>query len=320
MSEFHQASQRTTPKQVPSSPEPKRLTLGHVRSVFRLLIDVRELGPSPLAWRRHMVAGLLKLVHGATGLAAEAIIPKKADRPRLLGTVIGGVSDSRLVAVYRALVERGGHSLDLRHEGVADPTNGTFTRTRQQMADNRAWRQRPDLDPWRTLGCEYFICSNRYLPSRGCVHLIILTRSGHEHPFDELDRRIVALFHAELGRLWGQTGDDSAVELPPQLQRTFELLLEGSSEGQIVTKLELSPHTVHDHVKRLYRQFHVHSRAQLLARLAHSPLIRAPRLCVDLLKSRADQRFDAVETVEAVPGPGAPAVKPSRPSFRTAQA
>jgi len=140
MARCQQSVERDTPKQVSATAKPQRLTLSHVRSVFRLLVDVRDLGSSPLAWRRHMVAGLLELVDGSTALAAEAIIPKKPGSPRLLGTVIGGVSDPRLVAVYRALVERGGYSLDLRHEGLANPTNATFTRTRQQMAENRAWR------------------------------------------------------------------------------------------------------------------------------------------------------------------------------------
>jgi DNA-binding CsgD family transcriptional regulator len=320
MAKCQQSTEHATPKQVSATAKPQRLTLSHVRSVFRLLFEVRDLGSSPHAWRRHMVAGLLELVNGSTGIAAEAIIPRKAGSPRLLGTVIGGVSDPRLVAVYRALVERGGYSLDLRHEGIADPTNTTFTRTRQQMAENRAWRHRPDIDPWRTLDCDHFICSNRYLPSCGCVHLIILTRSGRERPFDELERRLVALFHEELGRLWRQPADASGAELPPHLQQTLELLLAGSSEKQIVARLDLSPHTVHDHVKRLYRRFHVNSRAQLLARLSHSPLIRAPRLCVNLLKGGDDHRFDSVDMAEAKPGSEAPAINPLHPGFRAAQA
>ncbi len=310
---------QATPIQVSTGAKAKRLTLNLVRSVFRLLGEVVDLGAAPPAWRRRMLAGLLKLVGGATGVAAEAIIPKKAGNNRIIGLVIEGVSDQRLVAIYRALIERGGYSLDLRREGLANPTNATVARTRQQMAENRAWRHRPDLDPWRTLDCEYFICSNRHLPRHGCVHLIILTRSARERPFDELERRLVALFHGELGRLWRRTVDDADTPLPPPLQETLALLLEGASEKQIVARLDLSPHTVHDHVKRLYRRFHVNSRAQLLARLSHSPLIRAPRLCVNLLTGGDDHRFDSVDMAEAKPGSEAPAINPLRPGFRAAQ-
>lgn len=289
-----------TPKQVLPDPPQSRLRLSHVRSVFRLLFEVRDLGGSPLGWRRHLVDGLVRLVDGATAIAAEAVIPPKPRSPRLLGTVIGGVSDQRLVSVYRALVERGGYAFGLRKDDWAGRTNTTITSARQQMAEGRAWHHRPDLDPWRTLDCEYFICSKRALP--GCVHLIILTRTARARPFNELERRIVALFHAELGRLWRCTGDDPATNLPPQLHRTLELLLEGASEGEIVAKLALSPHTVHDHVKRLYRRFEVNSRAQLLARLSHSPLVRAPRLCVNLLRGDDDARFDSVDLTRVASG------------------
>ncbi|MGD8454365.1 MAG: helix-turn-helix transcriptional regulator [Phycisphaerae bacterium] len=279
-----------------------RLTLSNVRSVFRLLYEVRDLGVSPIAWRRHMVAGLLRLAGASTGVAAEAVVPDTPGTPRLLGTVIGGVKDRRLVAVYRALVERGGYACDLRREGLADPTNTALIRTRPQMAESRAWLHRPDLDPWRTLNCEHFICSNQYLPSARCVHLVILTRSGREQPFNELDRRVVALFHAELGRLWRQGCEEAGVPLSPALQQTLELLLDGLSEPQIVVRLGLSPHTIHDHVKRLYRRFDVNSRGQLLARLSRTPLSRAPRLCVNLLEGDDDQRFDGAAMVEDAGG------------------
>lgn len=242
-----------------------------------------------------MVAGLLKLVDASAGVAAEVLRPKKDEAARLLGTIVGGITDQRLVSVYRALVERGGYSFDLCHGGPAGRTNSTVVCTRQQMAENRPWRHRPDLDPWRALDCEYFACSNQYLPERGCVHLIVLTRSGREHPFGELERRIVAMFHSELGRLWRRTEDDVGAGLPPHLQRTLELLLEGACEGEIVNRLQLSRHTVHDHVKRLYRRFQVNSRGQLLARMSQSLLARAPRLCVQLLASEDDRRFDAVD-------------------------
>jgi hypothetical protein len=114
-----------------------------------------------------------------------------------------------------------------------------------------------------------------------------------------LERKLVALFHAELDRLWRRSSGEFPLEVSPSLQPTLELLLEGSSEGEIVAKLNLSPHTVHDHVKRLYRRFHVNSRAQLLARMSQTPYVRAPRLCVQLLKNEADKRFDGVDTVEA---------------------
>lgn len=49
--------------------------------------------------------------------------------------------------------------------------------------------------------------------------------------------------------------------------RVFHLLVRGTKEKNIARMLGLSPHTVHNHVRAIFRQFGVHSRAELLARL-----------------------------------------------------
>ena len=47
---------------------------------------------------------------------------------------------------------------------------------------------------------------------------------------------------------------------------TLQLLLAGDSEKEVATKLGLSPHTVHIHVKKLYKRLDVSSRAELMAK------------------------------------------------------
>ncbi len=53
--------------------------------------------------------------------------------------------------------------------------------------------------------------------------------------------------------------------LTPAQKRVFELLIKGKTEKDIAGILELSPHTIHSHVKDIYVAFGVHSRAELLA-------------------------------------------------------
>ena len=47
--------------------------------------------------------------------------------------------------------------------------------------------------------------------------------------------------------------------------RVLELLLMGLQEKEVATKLEVSLHTVHNHVKQIYKKLGVSSRAELLA-------------------------------------------------------
>lgn len=51
------------------------------------------------------------------------------------------------------------------------------------------------------------------------------------------------------------------------MRRVCAALMTGRSEKQIAADLKLSPHTVHSHVKALYKWFRVHSRAELMAKL-----------------------------------------------------
>jgi DNA-binding NarL/FixJ family response regulator len=63
---------------------------------------------------------------------------------------------------------------------------------------------------------------------------------------------------------------DLAAGLSRRMRQTLEHLLGGDSEKEVATKLKLSPHTVHVHVKNLYKHFQVCSRGELMARCLRS--------------------------------------------------
>jgi DNA-binding CsgD family transcriptional regulator len=63
----------------------------------------------------------------------------------------------------------------------------------------------------------------------------------------------------------GSAAAGAAADLSPAEERVFERLLGGLSEKAIAARLALSPHTVHNHVRRIYAAFHVHTRAELIA-------------------------------------------------------
>ena len=53
-------------------------------------------------------------------------------------------------------------------------------------------------------------------------------------------------------------------------ERVLFLLLSGHTEKEIATNLSLSRHTIHNHTKRIYRAFGVHSRADLMTKFISS--------------------------------------------------
>jgi pSer/pThr/pTyr-binding forkhead associated (FHA) protein len=57
----------------------------------------------------------------------------------------------------------------------------------------------------------------------------------------------------------------SVEELSATQQRVLSALLKGKSEKAVASELKMSPHTVHNHVKEIYRRMNVGSRPELLA-------------------------------------------------------
>lgn len=69
----------------------------------------------------------------------------------------------------------------------------------------------------------------------------------------------------------------AVAELPPRQRQTLALLLEGKREKEVASELALSPSTVHEYVRALYRRFGVSSRAELSAHfLDHARLAGPP--------------------------------------------
>jgi DNA-binding CsgD family transcriptional regulator len=53
--------------------------------------------------------------------------------------------------------------------------------------------------------------------------------------------------------------------MTPRMHQTLKQLLEGASEKQIAGRLQISRHTVHVYVKKLYRRYQVSSKGELFA-------------------------------------------------------
>jgi len=68
---------------------------------------------------------------------------------------------------------------------------------------------------------------------------------------------------------------DIIKELSPRLQQTLARLLKGDSEKQIAFRYGISPHTVHDYVKKLYKRLSVSSRGELMALFVNEDIARA---------------------------------------------
>ena len=133
----------------------------------------------------------------------------------------------------------------------------------------------------RTLGRNRIVSIIR-LPGTASLSVLAFTRATHRPPFDARQRRLLEIFHDELARLWttpvlGGELPGSPHALSPRLRQVLDMLIHGADEKRIAKALGRSRHTVHNHVRNLYRRLGVKSRAELLA-MAGPPTDFRPRL------------------------------------------
>lgn len=68
-------------------------------------------------------------------------------------------------------------------------------------------------------------------------------------------------------------GSDRLLNLTARERQVMMFLIGGDSQKEIAHKLELSPHTIGDYIKRIYQHFSVSSRAELLARFISGGIV-----------------------------------------------
>jgi len=114
------------------------------------------------------------------------------------------------------------------------------------------------------------IVSITQLPESSSVSVLAFTRDEDREPFGTRERRLLKIFHQELARLWvtpvlGVLPQALRDELSPRLREILAMLMRGVDEKRIAYDLGRSRHTIHNHVRILYRRLGVKSRAELLA-------------------------------------------------------
>jgi DNA-binding CsgD family transcriptional regulator len=104
------------------------------------------------------------------------------------------------------------------------------------------------------------------LLSDSAAALLCLIGSSQGKLFTQTDARLVQLIHSEMHALYLAPSDPQLIGMTPRQRQIHECLLKGLGEKQIAVTMGLSRHTVHAHVKAIYKCFRVSSRSELLAR------------------------------------------------------
>ena len=241
-----------------------RIRMRDARGIYLLVGECCELGWDLDAWRRRMAEGLSRIVpfrHLNCGMFTLADLtsgqlPGPEDASMFDWGADGGSQPPDYLDYWgrRIIWEDPTFAAILV---LALPESGPDRRTHTD-ADHRLVLK---ITPGPASGMALFWLS--------------LTRAAGDEPFMARERRTLALFAheiaAQLGERLTAPNAVTAEGLSPRLQEVLTLLVRGDSEKQVAAKLGISPHTVHDHVKRLHQHFNVSSRGELIARALHQP-------------------------------------------------
>jgi DNA-binding CsgD family transcriptional regulator len=260
------------------------LRLNDVRAVVRLGNELHELPPGPTGRKRHLLAGLCRLVDAPVGVGLLLRVQESDSQLIPISSVQWGWESARQRAAVARFLRSGqpadpaaGALLALLRQGA-----GSVTRTRQQLVPRHVWQSCQHVQEFkRSLGVDECIYSLLPLHESQLVAAITLHRPwGQNHRFTERDRVLVDLVHTEHAWIYKPDlplSSPEAIRLSFRLRQTLQYLLSGDSEKQIAARTRLSRNTVHHYVKALYRHFQVSSRSELLARwVTPGDLLRRP--------------------------------------------
>ncbi len=150
-----------------------------------------------------------------------------------------------------------------------------FTATRPELVDDPAWRSDATMQQVRQAGLDEVMY--RWFPLPDGDQGVVWSggwfyRTPGRPAFEPRLCRIAHVVMAECGVLHAeglQLSEEHKLESLTGKQRlVLTQLIDGQSVKQIASHLNLSPHTVSDHVKAIYRHFEVQSRAELMRRFS----------------------------------------------------
>jgi DNA-binding CsgD family transcriptional regulator len=258
-------------------------------AALRLWRVVEDVGPNSVLRTERLLRGLKEILDG---LAAVWVLAATNDCRTPIAAIYAGWDDARLQSLANTYLSQ--HVLEhpliqraIPSAGGANPASPHHL-CRTAAIDDAAWFSSEFFTQIaEPLGIDDTIHSALMLCDSELVSILHVYRAADAPlQFGPEDCAAAALLHEHLlSRL--RCDLPAAVDSPhlasmphaaaaaqhlsPKQRVALRLLLSGDSEKQIAAKLRRSPHTVHMHVKAIYRTLGVTSRAELFSQFLQRP-------------------------------------------------
>ncbi len=264
---------------LPSPNRSSHVRVEDVRSLLRLFAECREIADAGDRPTVHFLDGLARITRAAVALQIDAS-GMRPDAPPVIERVhdVGWANDTDRGRVY-GYVATQRLDADPLTRAITERSDRVVTVARADVATLHEWdtsEVRNDIHRPSAIDDSLLSMVRK---GGGCVSVIALKRAWGDPPFADEERDLLDLAHGECA--WIFRDEDARAPLDihwsPRERETLGLLLTGQSEKSIAATLGLSPHTVHDYVKVIFRKLGVASRAELMARALSSQPSRPRR-------------------------------------------
>jgi DNA-binding CsgD family transcriptional regulator len=258
-----------------------KLRLRDARDLYLLVGECRALGHDGVGWRRHLVARLrekfsAEMVNFSDNLVVgEPYAPQGWIRPT---SIVDDWRHDEKRDVFWQYVRRG------RPED-GNPMFDLFrgnprlrvARRRDHVGDEAWYRSEFYREYLHSVKFDDYVAAV-WAAQAGVVQALVVQRRQDAPAFSRRDAHFIKAIVIELRRLQPQelhAVDDSALTtLPRRMLQVLASLLAGCTVRETAQLLDLSAHTVQEHVKRLYKRSGAKNRADLADRYRHvAPLL-----------------------------------------------
>ncbi len=247
------------------------LQLSDVEQMIRLLAEASDPTiDTPLIERKRLlVLGLAKLIAADVWIwSTTRFNPAVPGDLATISLVHGGWRDDAEQVAFARLVTE---------PDTALPMQAPIIRLAQTGQPATVDIQTLFSEPmWDRIGQTYFATGLRhclisvYPISSDIYSALGFHRRDVQSPFSDRERLIVHALVQQVDWLHRHDTDvearDSVLELSPRERQVMIFLLGGDSREGIAEKLSLSPHTIGDYIKGIYKRLGVNGRAELMAK------------------------------------------------------
>lgn len=248
-----------------------------VRSAIRMIGEAREIGVRTEAARQHLLQSLLREIGATVGGLVNDHEYRRGGKGGVRGATLAGFDEAsvRVFTVHDSL----GSDVNPYHRALMDQLASmspdelkrepVLSMNLNDVLSSRDW-----YNSFWVAECAAPARLDHFLSA---VHIVGehtaegsgLMREAGDRPFTDEDRNVLRLVISESGGLFPSEREPV---LAPRVQATMRCLLTGASDKEIAQRLRISPHTVRQYVKVIFRAYGVSSRGQLIAReLTRSP-------------------------------------------------